>query len=55
MANFLLCIWFFIFGAIDFGMAVSDLSKKNYYLFGFELMTGIAMTVCFIINFLKLM
>lgn len=54
MGNMLLCIVFFICGALDFGMAASDLSKKKYYWFGFDLMLGICMTVFMIDQFLAL-
>lgn len=54
MANFLLCVLFYIIGAIDFGMAASDLSKKRYYWFGFDLMAGILATVFMIDRWLAL-
>ena len=54
MANMLLCFVCFIYGALVFGMAASDLSKKKYYWFGFDLMLGICMTVFLIGNYLTL-
>lgn len=52
MANFLLFFIIFVFGAIEFGLAAKDLSKKNYFWFGYELMTGILMTDWLINNWL---
>ena len=52
--NFLLLVFFFVFAAIDFAMAAKDLSNKNFYWFGFELVTAIFMLVFSIIRFLSL-
>lgn len=49
LIKFLFCVFFF-----NFANAAKDLSNKKFYLFGFELVTGIFMLVFLIIHFLSL-
>ena len=54
LIEFLLSVFFFVFAAFDFANAAKDLSNKKFYLFGFDLVTGIFMLVFSIIHFLSL-
>lgn len=54
LIEFLLSAFFFVFAAFDFANAAKDLSNKKFYLFGFDLVTGIFMLVFSIIHFLSL-
>ena len=49
LIEYLLSVFFFVFAAFDFANAAKDLSNKKFYLFGFDLVTGIFMLV-FLIN-----
>lgn len=54
LIKFLFSVFFFVFAAFDFANAAKDLSNKKFYLFGFDLVTGIFMLVFSIIHFLSL-
>ena len=54
LIEFLFCVFFFVFAAFDFSNAAKDLSNKKFYLFGFDLVTGIFMLAFSIIHFLSL-
>lgn len=53
LIELLLSVVFFVFAVFDFTIAAKDLSNKKFYLFGFDLVTGIFMLVFSIIHFLS--
>lgn len=54
LIEFLFYVIFFVFAAFNFANTAKDLSNKKFYLFGFDLVTGIFMLVFSIIHFLSL-
>ena len=43
LINFLYFVFFFVFAAIDFGIAARDFSNKKFYWFGVDLVIAIFM------------